>query len=178
MRAPSVSVILPVYNAAPYVGEAMRSILDQSLRELEMIVVDDGSTDGSADVVRSFRDPRVTFVQQPNSGVAHALNVAMARARGTFIARQDADDVSLPHRLKEQMAFLHGHPDHVIVGGWSQVMTANGEPVRVQQQPTSDAAIRFALLFDTPFVSTSVMFRASVLPAVGRFDGSSKVFDD
>lgn len=178
MSAPRVSVIMPLYNAAAYVDEAARSILTQSMCDLELIIVDDGSTDGSAEVVANIHDERLTLIRQKNQGVANALNTALAKARAPYIARQDADDVSLPDRLQHQLDRFAREPELVILGAWSTITNAHGAPVREQQQPTTDAAIRFALLFDTPFVSTSVMFRRSAAEQAGGFDPAPDVHDD
>jgi Glycosyl transferase family 2 len=123
-------------------------------------------------------DPRVTLIHQPNQGVAHALNAALARARAPYVARQDADDVSLPERLMHQLDRFDREADLVILGAWSTVTDERGTPLREQHQPVSDAAIRFALLFDTPFVSTSVMFRREAAQLAGGFDPAPDVHDD
>ena len=104
---PEVSVVLPVFNAAATIERAVRSILDQSLREIELIVVDDGSTDATADIVGGICDPRLRLVGCPHRGVAAAANTATELARAPLIARMDADDYSLPRRLERQVELLH-----------------------------------------------------------------------
>ena len=96
-RAPRVSVVMAVYNGAPYVAQGIESLLSQTFGDFELIVVNDGSTDGTAEIVRRFDDPRVRFVEnERNLGLAPSLNRGLALARGEFVARQDADDVSEP----------------------------------------------------------------------------------
>src|SRR3954469_1098404 len=115
--APAVSVIMPVYNARAYVAEAIDSVLAQTFGDFELILVDDGSTDGSLDILRGYekRDPRVRVISRPNTGIVGALNDGLKLARGEFIARIDADDASLPNRFEKEIAFLRAHPDVVIV---------------------------------------------------------------
>ncbi len=178
MEGPLVSVIMPVYNAGPYVGESIRSILSQTYDHLELVIVDDGSTDESASVIASFSDPRIVVVSQPNQGVSAALNTALARVRGTLVARQDADDISDPERLQRQVEWFNARPKAAILGTWGRFINGGDLPESVLERPVSDAAIRFALLFDSPFVSTSVMFRKALIDRSGGFDNSRKVWDD
>lgn len=169
---PTVSVIMPVYNTAQYVGEAIRSVLDQTFRDLELIVVDDGSVDGSETVVRSFDDPRIRFERQsPNRGVSRTLNRALELARGTYIARHDSDDVSLPDRLRKQVTVLDADPAIGILGTYASTMTAAGDPFgAIEHHPITDAPIRFAQFFDSAFVSSTVVFRRALLDRTGGFD--------
>ncbi len=112
----AISVILPVYNAMPYLQEAVESILQQTLRDFELIIIDDASTDGSVAYVESLSDPRIIFLRNDiNSGAAAARNQAMALARAPYIAFMDADDISAPQRLEKQKAYLDTHPQHIAV---------------------------------------------------------------
>lgn len=178
MSRPLVSVIMPLHNAEPYVGEAVRSVLDQTFTDLELLVVNDGSTDRSGAVVQAINDPRVRLVHQENLGVSAALNKALSLAKGTYIARHDADDVSLPGRIERQVAFLEAHPGTVIMGTWAALIDGGGLAADTLHHPAGDAEIRLAMLFNTAFVSSSVMLRAAVLPQVGLFDATGAVFDD
>ena len=171
-----VSVIMPVYNADAYVGESIRSILGQSFTDFELIVVDDGSNDGTDEVIRGFADPRLVHHRQENRGVAHALNIAMDLAHGTFVARQDADDIARPERLARQVARFQAEPGLIICGTWARIINAHRQPGGTHHHPTHDAEIQYALLFDSPFVSSSVMFRHSDRNM--RFDPSPSVFED
>ncbi|HIM23496.1 MAG TPA: glycosyltransferase family 2 protein, partial [Verrucomicrobia bacterium] len=107
MTSPLVSVVLPMRDAAATVERAMRSILDSTLRELELIVIDDGSGDGSAEVIRQIPDPRLRLIQQEALGVCAATNRGTAEATAPVIARMDADDFSHPARLEKQLSLLH-----------------------------------------------------------------------
>jgi glycosyltransferase involved in cell wall biosynthesis len=108
--APTVSVIMPVYNAGRYLIDAVRSIRDQTYKDWELILIDDGSTDGSVDSLPYLNDPRVVLLRQSNRGKPAAMNRALEHVRGEFYASQDADDLSFPERLEKQVAFLRAHP--------------------------------------------------------------------
>ena len=115
---PAVSVIMPVFNTAAYLAEAIQSVLDQTFTDFELIVIDDGSTDETGTVAREFNDPRLRLYRNPtNLGAAATANIALELARGDLIARMDGDDIALPERLALQAAFLAGHPDITVCGG-------------------------------------------------------------
>ena len=112
-----VSVILPSYNRASWLQIAIKSILDQTFTDLELIVIDDASTDNSAEVIRSFNDPRINPVfKKQNEGYPTALQEAIQMATGEFIARMDSDDISRPERIAKQVKYLNEHTDVVVVG--------------------------------------------------------------
>jgi glycosyltransferase involved in cell wall biosynthesis len=116
--SPKVSVVLPVYNSAAHLAEAVRSILTQTFRDFECMIINDGSTDQSAEIVRSFRDSRMVLVDNlANSGLVAALNQGLDLARGEYVARMDADDIALPERL---VGFMDAHPEVGVLGTWFQ----------------------------------------------------------
>ncbi|MEL7485529.1 MAG: glycosyltransferase family 2 protein, partial [Planctomycetota bacterium] len=116
---PTVSVLLPVFNAEAFVDEAIRSILAQTFTDFELLALDDGSSDGSHEVLKRLAraDDRVVVISRPNTGIVGALNEMAARARGTHLARMDADDIALPGRFETQLKFLAECPRCVCVGG-------------------------------------------------------------
>ena len=130
---PLISVIIPMKNAEPFISSAIESVLNQSGVELEVIVIDDGSTDRSTDVVRSIDDPRVRMVAGPRSGISAAFNAGLAEAKGEFLARCDADDLYPPDRLAWQLEFLQSHADVGAVSGSFTTITESGEPVAEQK---------------------------------------------
>ena len=113
-----VDVLIPVYNAEATVADSVRSILSQTLAAIRVVVVDDGSTDGTAAILAMLaeRDPRIVVHRQPNGGIVDALNNGLALCTGEFLARHDGDDIALPERLEKQLAYLHAHPDCIAVG--------------------------------------------------------------
>jgi glycosyltransferase involved in cell wall biosynthesis len=116
MSAPRVSVLMSAYNAMPYLPAAVESVLGQTFTDFEFVVIDDGSADGTAEYLRSVSDPRMRVITQANAGLAVALNHGIEHCRGEYIARMDADDISLPERFAHQVAFLDAHPDVGCVG--------------------------------------------------------------
>jgi Glycosyl transferase family 2 len=163
-----VTVVMPVYNAEPYVTEAITGVLNQSYRDFELIVVDDGSSDDTRDAIAAFRDDRLVVVEHhENCGVAAALNTGLQLARGEYIAVQHADDVSLPQRLAAQVAVLDRHPEIVIVGSSYELIDASGAALGRKMPPTSDAAIRWRAFFMTPFGHPTVMFRIDLVHTCG-----------
>ncbi|MEO1235937.1 MAG: glycosyltransferase family 2 protein, partial [Planctomycetota bacterium] len=121
---PTISVLMPVYNCGVYLDAAVRSVRDQTWTDLELVAVNDGSTDGSLDVLQRHadEDERVVVIDQPNGGIVAALNAGLARCRGAFIARMDGDDVAYPHRLERQLAWMRAHPEAVAVGCQTRVI--------------------------------------------------------
>ncbi len=175
---PLVSVVMPVHNAERFVGEAIASILGQTLERLELVVVDDGSTDRSGAIIGSFHDPRLRVITQPNAGIAAALNAGIAASRGALIARMDADDVALPERLAKQVAFMEAHPEVGLLGTWAVIEDEQGRVVGAHEHPADDALIRWSLLFDTPFVHPTMVIRRALFEQVGGYDGDPGLFED
>ncbi len=167
--SPLVSVVLPVYNGAADLPKAIDTILTQTFADFELIVIDDGSSDGTAAVLRALRDPRVRAVHQDNTGLAATLNRGTALARGRYIARQDHDDWAMPTRLEKQVAFLETHQDCALVGTRAEIWAGDRKTGRAHDHPTDNAALQFELLFDNPFVHSSIMLRKSALDAVGGY---------
>jgi glycosyltransferase involved in cell wall biosynthesis len=177
-RVPAVSVVLAVRDGVPWIDEAIASVLAQTDGDLELIVVDDGSTDATPARLAALTDPRVRVLRQAPAGLTAALNRAVAAARGDLVARLDADDVALPERLARQRAFLTAHPEVGVLGTAAKEVDAAGAPVREVRPPIDDAAIRRALIRANPFVHSSVMVRRALLGQVGGYDERIAVAQD
>lgn len=161
---PKVSVVMAVHNGARHLGLAVESILGQSYPDLEFITVDDGSTDGTPNILRDYADPRIVAIHnERNLGLAASLNKALTLAQGEYVARMDADDVALPHRLERQVAFLETHSDVGILGSRVYLIDADGCGLGVQDMPTSDLQIRWTSLISNPFLHPTVMLRRNLL---------------
>ena len=145
---PTVSVCMPVYNADPYIRDATESILRQTFTDFEFIIIDDGSSDDSRQILEELarRDARIRLVSRPNTGYTIALNEALSMARGHYLARMDADDVSMPDRFEKQVDYLRSHPDCVLVG--SRIMTIDpfGSPLYEPNHKLSHEDIESQLL--------------------------------
>ncbi len=165
-----ISVILPMYNAERYIEESVQSILKQTYENFELIIIDDGSKDHSRALVKGINDRRIKYLYQSNSGMAASLNTGIESAKGEIIARQDADDISHPDRFEKQISFLTENPGCGLLGTWSNIFSDNSPGHAMHQHPTDNLLIKLFLLFDNPFVHSSVMIRKTVLDAVGNYD--------
>ena len=166
---PTVSILLPVYNGAAYLQESLESVLRQTHQSFELIVIDDGSRDESAAIIERISDPRLRFYRQSNRGLAATLNRAIELSRGEYLARQDQDDVSLPTRFEQQWKFLVSHPRCALVGTWAEIVTGTERTGRAHRHPAENHHLKFDLLFDNPFVHSSVMLRKSAVVGVGGY---------
>ena len=164
-----VSVVMPVYNKAPFLEEAVRSILHGTFTDLELICVDDKSTDESLAVLRTVTDPRLRIIELPaNMGPAGAANAGMDAAKGEYIVRMDADDIAVPERIALQTAFMDAHPEVGASGGQLQLFGEGREMWNYPESPESCAAL---LLFGVPVSQGASILRRSVLSEHGlRFD--------
>ena len=178
MTAPAVSVLMGVHDGEPWVGEAVASVLAQTAPDLELIVVDDGSDDGTPATLAAIRDPRLVVVRQTRQGLTRALNRALALARAPLLARLDADDLALPQRLARQREFLDAHPEIGLLGTGAREVDAGGREVGRVTPPADDAAIRRALIRGNPFVHSSVMLRRRALDEVHGYDERLAVAQD
>jgi glycosyltransferase involved in cell wall biosynthesis len=168
MTAPVVSILMPVFNGAAYVGQAIESALAQSYPDFELIVVNDGSTDSSAEVIRPYlADPRIRYFEQPNGGVAAARNAAIRVAKGRYIGFLDQDDLWLPEKLQLQVQYLDSHPDVGLVHANQSYIDSAGRPTRL---PFDDG---FAKVSDWCFGELFVRNRIAVLTVLAR----KSVFD-
>lgn len=173
-KQPLISALMSVYNGERFVAEAVESILNQSCTDFEFLVVNDGSTDRSADIIRSFNDPRIVYIENPvNMGLIASLNKGLALARGRYIARMDHDDVALPERFSEQIAHLEGNRDLVVAGSDYYLVTDNRETRSAQHWSRHSDYLKTVLLFSTCFAHPTVMmknvFRETGLTYEGEF---------
>jgi glycosyltransferase involved in cell wall biosynthesis len=172
-RAPDISVVMSVYNGAQYLQRGLDSILSQESADFEFLVVDDGSTDNSPQILAetASRDRRVRVIRQENAGLTRALICACAQARGRYIARQDGDDLSMPGRLRRQMEVLDADPSVCMVSSWAEVMGPGDETLLQFQRPAdSDEATRLLMHGRSgPPGHGSVMFRRDTYEAVGGY---------
>lgn len=155
-----VSVVLPVYNSALYIEESLVSMLHQTYPDFEIIVIDDGSTDGTLQKIQAFADPRIRLIaHQENRGLVGTLNEGLSLARGEYIARMDGDDIALPERLERQVAYLDAHPEVGVLGTQAHLLGID----KVTTKPLVHEEIRVWQLFHCTFVHPTVMLRRSVI---------------
>lgn len=173
-NTPLLSVVMPVYNAEKFVGEAIESILRQTFTDFEFIIVDDGSTDQTPEIVRSFTDERIVIEQlKSNQGVIKAFEHGIYKARGTWIARMDADDVSFPERFSVQLNFLNHHKDVVLIGTTFYLISPAGKTLYKNIEGETgwrELTKENLSLSDRQFADPSVMFLRKAALDVGLFD--------
>lgn len=169
--APLVSVLLPVHNGERYIDDAISSILSQSMGDFELIVVDDHSLDRTAERLAAFAnaDPRVIVLQPPRAGLVAALEAGRKLARGRYIARMDADDISAPDRLHRQISALESNPRLVALGGQIAIIDENGAFVRAGRFPIPAADCRAHLALAAPFCHPAVTIRRAALDQCGGY---------
>jgi len=176
---PLVSVVIPAMNAAATVAQAVHSVLDQTVQDFEVIVVDDGSSDATADVVASIPDARVHVVRQPNRGAAAARNAGILSARGNWVAFLDADDLWLPHKLEVQLQALAKRPDARAVQSGAYFVDSDRRVLRVRRcfEPR-DPMLAFLRFQNMPNVASTWMVERGALISIGMFDASLAILED
>jgi glycosyltransferase involved in cell wall biosynthesis len=163
--APTVSVVMPAFNAAEFLDEAVCSILDQTFQDFEFIIIDDGSTDDTAIILKKYAkaDSRVKVIRQANEGMIPALNRGCRLACGRYIARMDADDISLPHRIERQINFLDRHPEIGILGTWASRIDENGCVIGDWCLSPNAKVLKWNHFFHVCVIHPTAMMRREVL---------------
>lgn len=181
MADPVVSIVMPSYNHEEYVAEAIGSVIDQTFGDWELVVTDDGSTDDTVRVIEAFDDPRIRLhALERNRGTCAAMNDAIGRAQGRYIAVLNSDDAFLPHKLETQLAYLEDHPDRAAVFSRAEFIDANSEPLAPGSHyymalfdhpcPGRHALLRAFFIDGNRLCHPSVLIRAQVHRDVGRYD--------
>lgn len=161
MDTPFVSVVLPAYNAGPYIAEAIQSILNQTYTNFELIVVNDCSTDNTEEQILAITDARIQYIKNAqNSGLIYNLNLGFSLAKGKYIVRMDADDISLPTRIATQVAFMEVNPAIGICGTWFQSF---GSQNQVAKYEVENDAIKLRMLYQCHFCHPTVIIRKSII---------------
>jgi len=159
---PLISVILSVYNAEQYLEEAIQSILNQTYKNFEFIIIDDGSKDNSLGIIREYRkrDKRIVVITRENKGLIESLNEGIKAANGKYIARMDADDIAMPNRFEEQIKYMESHEEVVVCGSFIETF---GSKKMIRKYPISNADIRAYFVFKSPFAHPATMIRTKIL---------------
>ena len=169
MNPPIISVVMSVYNGQTFLAEAVNSILRQTLREFEFLVIDDGSADRTAEILADYarRDGRIRVLHHENKGRATSLNIGINLAVGGYIARMDADDIALPCRLEQQVAFMERHQEVGLLGGAIELINTTGQVLNTLRPPLSDSEIRSLMLHHNPYHPAVIMRKEVALAAGG-----------
>lgn len=172
--APLVSVVMSAYNEATFISETIDSLLQQSYKNFELIIVDDASTDNTANIIRKYGDNRIILLRNnENKRLAFNLNLGIQKAHGKYIARMDADDICMPDRLVKQVNYLEQHPEIAIVGGAAQEF---GDANALLEYPENHEEIKVMLLFENAMCHPAVMFRND--PTTFKYDIDCKASQD
>jgi len=178
-KIPRLSVVLPAYNAEKTIRRAIESILNQTFKDFELIVINDGSIDRTAEIISSYTDKRINFVNlDKNEGLVSALNRGLKLSRGEFIARQDADDESLLNRFTRQLNVIESDEELGVVGAATLLRTETGRVVGSYKYPDDSTLAEWQAIFKTPVAHSTVMLRKSIIEAAGAYSGEYKYAED
>lgn len=180
--SPRVSIVIPVYNAMPYLVESIESSLSQDYTNFELVCIDDGSTDTSLSVLNEIaaRDNRLRVISRPNTGIVGALNDGISQAQGAYIMRMDADDLSLPTRMSRQVEYLEEHPECALVGCNALMIDEAGSPITTKLSPQTHDKIEECLLQlgESAILHPAIMIRKDKLLEVGGYREQYKYVED
>jgi len=168
--SPKVTVLMSVYNAERYLAEAIESVLSQTFRNFEFLIINDGSIDKSMEIIESYKDFRIKLISRANRGLTYSLNQGIKLAKGKYIARQDADDVSLPTRLEREFKMMKNNPEIGMIGSNFITIDEAGHPLKTTRFFTHPDDLAVAEMLSSQFGHGSVMMRKSVLEKVGSYD--------
>lgn len=165
-----VSIILPFYNAELFLQEACQSIINQTFKDWVLIAINDGSSDSSEEIVRSFGDDRINLISNSsNIGLVASLNKGLALSNGEYVARMDADDISLPNRLTDQVNFLDYHSDLIGCGSQIQLIDAFGSDIDSPKYPTRPSDLKAAFMYSNPIAHPTILIRTAIIRQVGGY---------
>jgi|APGre2960657468_1045069.scaffolds.fasta_scaffold07714_5 glycosyltransferase involved in cell wall biosynthesis len=179
MDRPKVSVVIPVWNGERYLQEAVESVRNQDLEGLEIVVVDDGSTDGTSAILRGYaHDGRIRVHSQTNQGLVAALNIGIQIARADYIARFDSDDICMPRRLETQLRYLESHPSVLALGGAIEMIDEHGHSKGRRNYPLGQDRATNGMLAGCTLAHPAVMMRKAAVLAVGGYRSCFKHAED
>jgi glycosyltransferase involved in cell wall biosynthesis len=174
---PRVSVLMAVFNGAKYLPEAIDSILGQTFTDFDFLIIDDGSTDRTREIIDSYQDPKIKLIRnQQNVGLTHSLNKGLDLARGEYIARMDSDDISLPDRLARQVAYMDVHPEVAVCGTWAKDIDLDGKVIGVRETPIGKD-LEHNYWRPSPIIHPSAMIRRADLNGL-RYDEQMRYAQD
>lgn len=179
MKNPQVTVLLPVYNGERHLKQAIESILAQTYTDFEFLIINDGSTDRSEEIILSFNDKRINYIKNTeNIRLIASLNKGLELAKGEYIARMDADDIASPDRLAQQVEYMVEHRDVVLVGSDVEVINEDGTSRYFYPNILSGATIHAALAVRNPFTHSAVMFKKQAVVELGGYSSDDYMAED
>ena len=178
-KTPEITVLMSVYNGAKFLAEAIDSILAQTFTDFEFIIIDDASSDDSLHIINSYKDARIVLIQNnKNIGLTKSLNIGIAKAKGKYIARMDADDISMPKRLEKQFDFMEEHLEFAFCGTRAKTINDVGKEISFFKPPTDSSKILALLLFKNCFFHSSLIIRTKKLLQVLGYNETYKYAQD
>jgi glycosyltransferase involved in cell wall biosynthesis len=166
---PLVSIVIPVHNGEEYIKEAIDSCLNQTYGNIEIIVVDDKSTDDTLKILKEYRDKITVISVEKQNGLGNVLNIGIRASKGQYIARMDADDVMYPSRIEKQVEYMQEHPSCVAVSGQIDIIDSDGNITGHREYAIEDRDIKKNMFLFQPFAHPAVMLRKSTLEDVGLY---------
>ena len=178
-KAAKVTVLMPAYNAGKFIAEAIESVLQQTFTDFELVIIDDGSTDNTAEIIQSFSDRRIHLIHQSHNGIAAALNKGLGIVESEYIARFDADDICFPDRLMQQVSFLDENQDYIITGSDAEYISEDGEHLFYFRciGHTHDEIIEKINSY-CPFIHSAVMYRKNAVIKASGYSIHAHNFED
>jgi glycosyltransferase involved in cell wall biosynthesis len=176
-RIKNITVLMPTYNCAEYIKASARSILNQSFSDFELLIIDDGSTDNTCEIIESFKDSRIVYKKTENKGTGTALNYGLENASGDWIARIDADDLNVPERLEKQIKFLNANPEFDIISSWSVYFNNKGKILFPLREPITPEEIVLGLNLHNPLNQSGVMYKRDLIKNE-KYDESFLIYED
>ena len=179
LSAPKVTVLLSVFNDEKYIGQAIESILGQTFKDFELLIIDDCSTDGTVGIIRSYDDLRIRLVvNDENIDITRSLNKGLRLAKGKYIARHDSDDISFAHRLEKQVDFLESNKDYTAVGSYTELIDDAANHIGFLKCERSAEEIYYNLSYRNNLTSSSMLFLKEAINDIGYYDESSSHSED
>lgn len=161
---------MSAYNSGRFIKLAIQSILDQTFRDFEFIIANDGSTDDTESIIKSFSDPRIVYLSLPHRGIVPTVNDGIKAAKGEWIVRMDSDDIAMPNRIADQIKFLADHKDIIAVGAYAKTINEAGEEIGVYTYPPVEhKAIKSYLRKGNAFINPTTVFKKAAFDAIGGY---------
>lgn len=169
MKEPEVTVLMSVYNGEKHLREAVESILNKTFSDFEFLIINDGSTDRTLDILESYNDTRIIVINQKNIGLAKSLNKGIAMAKGEYIARLDSDDISMPHRLEKQLEFMNNHKEIHLLGASAEIIDEKGIHIDDCIFNVTSELLFYRLIYGNYFIHSSAFFNKEYILGIGGY---------
>ena len=167
---PEISVLMPVYNGALYIKEAIDSVLSQTFTNFELVIVNDCSKDSSLEIIKSYDDSRIVVIDNEiNKGLISTLNIGLKYCRGKYTARLDQDDIALPERFEKQYKYMENNIDIDVVGSFTECIDSKGKSIKITRNPTEPISIKYEFLFNNVMFHSSIFFRTDTIIKKGGY---------